>query len=103
MATRTASDLTPSEKIAQGLVLTPAEIEYVQLKPTLDANEASWRLGISRRYLIKELAYKGVLPATATPPGSRKLLWSKQAVDAAQKGDYRLAPRQVGRSRAPKR
>lgn len=78
-------ELPVAEKLRRELPLTPDEVEYLEHKPTLTADEAAWRLGVTRRYLLKELHGKGVLPPDRTPPGSNRYAWSKEAIDQALK------------------
>lgn len=86
MSRRTAV-VEPSlaEKLELELPLTPAEIAYLELKPVLDAGEAAWRLGISRRQLVKGLHATHQLRADATVPRSNRLRWSKASIDRALK------------------
>lgn len=70
-------------KLRDELPLTPDEVQYLEHKPTLTADEAAWRLGVTRRYLLKELHGKGVLPPDRTPPGSNRYAWSKGSIDRA--------------------
>ena len=97
------SELKLSEKIEQGRALSLAEIEYLENKPVLDATEAAWRLGISRRQLVKELHAKFVLRADRTVPGSNRLRWSKECIDRARKawghGELGAPSRKTGRGR----